>query len=1184
MADTPSTGNATPNQATPNDAETAQSTEETVQLAVAAAVEIASPGRGAEASVTVEAGRTYTLVDPVLRFTQDGGDLVVHWRDGGHTTLEDYLVFAQTDLPPALTLADGTVILFNQLVASIEGFNLGAIAPAAAAAAAQAAGGAYNTPFDNGTLGPEHGIKALLLGTELQFGLIEGLDELPPDVEAVNAPPLADDVLTPADRGEGGENIPTALSSALSQVFASGTIDFDTLLTVSSSFILVAEPFTEDGFVFITSPLAPGDDPSTAFFTVGKTNSFFTSSAALGVNFDGDTVTLTASGGGFFDLQSIDLAEASAGAPSVTFTGEVFGGGTVTQTFTLDGAAGAETFFFSSDFDDVVSVSWDQGTSTQHQFDNIVIDSVEPADVAFFKELTVDGIIGDSDLVVADFGGADDLTSLENLVFTLTSDPNYGFLIKITSGGDVSFLTIGDTFTSTDTMFWVATQDQVDAFLTANELEVLPDATFTYSVTDADGATADATVTITKNVPTVTSNATVLLDDDALSGGNPGGTGDDADAANTSGTLGFSFGADGAGSIAYLTSGPPTDFSYVLSGSSLLVKQGTTTVLTITLNTTTGAYTVTQNATIDHVAGSDENNQVFTIKYLVTDSDGDTVEGTLTVNVDDDTPVAGTPQTTILANSLSNSATADLDFSIGADAPGTFDLTKALATDGSQATLGDGNDVFGFVPAGGTTVVQLTSDGTNLVWHENDGTGTLPDGSWSAVLTGTTGDQAAFEAATVFTVSVNSDGTYTVTLDDTLQLDGAFTTFTVDLGVSGGNNIQLFIFDSTAADVNTEGTTNGISDGIPDGSTIMVLATAEKSDGTPGTVNSSNQGMGVSQGAKINVNDVSGTNISEKLSLFFGEPVDPALIGSDNEADSDFVSSPLILVKITFDSLDGGDFAIVAVFVLDDPDTAGDQSRTIFFKVAGLGSGSAAASDEVLTIQQGTDGSGNLGGDGSEATPFVVDMTGGTGTTFVDGDFFHLDFTSDVSTDSSYRVQSVEGIDTTTGFDIDTTFTAKATDGDGDSVTDTFDVTFDARDVMEGTSGDDVIVGDGGAQTLIGGGGDDILTGSTGDDVFKYTDATNDGDDTILDFVNADGDEVDLDALFDALGAGTADARAALVDITGNVLTIDGNSGTGGNQPIADFSITFAGTSDTFTDQFGFTDAQLQALGIDVGS
>ncbi len=184
MADTPSTGNtsATVDPTAPTTTE--ESSERTVQLAqAAAAVEIASPGRGAEDLIAVEAGRTYELVDPVLRFTQDSGNLVVHWRGGGHTTLEDYLVLAQTDLPPALTLADGSVISFDQLVASIEGFDLGAIAPAAGPAAGQAAGGAFNTPFDGGDIGEGPGVTDLLGNTFLEFGLIEGLEELPPVVE-----------------------------------------------------------------------------------------------------------------------------------------------------------------------------------------------------------------------------------------------------------------------------------------------------------------------------------------------------------------------------------------------------------------------------------------------------------------------------------------------------------------------------------------------------------------------------------------------------------------------------------------------------------------------------------------------------------------------------------------------------------------------------------------------------------------------------------------------------------------------------------------------------------------------------------------------------------------------------------------------------------------------------------------
>ena len=84
-----------------------------------------------------------------------------------------------------------------------------------------------------------------------------------------------------------------------------------------------------------------------------------------------------------------------------------------------------------------------------------------------------------------------------------------------------------------------------------------------------------------------------------------------------------------------------------------------------------------------------------------------------------------------------------------------------------------------------------------------------------------------------------------------------------------------------------------------------------------------------------------------------------------------------------------------------------------------------------------------------------------------------------------------------------------------------------------------------------------------------------DDKDTITDFTFADGDLVDLDALFDALGVAAGD-RPEDVNFASNVLTIDSDG---------DFSITFAGTSDTFADKTDFTTAaQLAALGIDVGA
>jgi len=147
------------------------------------------------------------------------------------------------------------------------------------------------------------------------------------------------------------------------------------------------------------------------------------------------------------------------------------------------------------------------------------------------------------------------------------------------------------------------------------------------------------------NVPFTFENPVVLLDDDALANGNPGGLGDDADSVFATGTLGFGYGLDGIGSVLLSTTGLslPTGFSASVSadGLEMIISQGDTDVLRVTLSdTTSGQYTVEQLAAIDHPApGASEENLQFTLGYQVTDADGDSAFGTLSVNVDDDTPV-----------------------------------------------------------------------------------------------------------------------------------------------------------------------------------------------------------------------------------------------------------------------------------------------------------------------------------------------------------------------------------------------------------------------------------------------------------------------------------------------------------------------------------------------------------------
>jgi hypothetical protein len=239
------------------------------------------------------------------------------------------------------------------------------------------------------------------------------------------------------------------------------------------------------------------------------------------------------------------------------------------------------------------------------------------------------------------------------------------------------------------------------------------------TVTDGDGDTSTDSVGIGDDInfdddgPAVSANSTVLLDDDALTGGNPGGTDDDVNAANASGTLGHDFGQDGAGTVAYLTSGAPTGFTYVADGTSLLVKQGTTTVLTLTMVAATGAYSVVQNNPILHTTGLNENNQAFTISYRVTDGDGDTADGTLGINVDDDTPVVTAKSSLVYANSSNGAALTDIG--------GTGVFAYSIGADKHVVPYSASNSDFQSVALTGVTVGANAITNKSVTWaSEND--------------------------------------------------------------------------------------------------------------------------------------------------------------------------------------------------------------------------------------------------------------------------------------------------------------------------------------------------------------------------------------------------------------------------------------------------------------------------------
>jgi large repetitive protein len=512
-----------------------------------------------------------------------------------------------------------------------------------------------------------------------------------------------------------------------------------------------------------TYTLTDGDsDSDTATLTITLTDAAPSTGRNLDVLLDDDALTDGNPGGIGDDVDAANVAGTLAGSGgdgALTWAFQLTGapsgfayvagpagsvlvqqGGTTVLTITLNGATGAYTVTQNAAIDhatlgdennsgftlgySITDADGDQANGTlsinvdddtplaNSDVDSIVSGSSAPATGNVITDAEGDG---GEDFVGADGGGA------------IVAITGFG------GAGAVGGTTIGEygrlTINADGSYSYVRNSG------TPGNVEDI----FTYTLTDGDGDTITSTLTIIieDERPIVGPNAAVLLDDDVLANGNTGGTGDDTDAANVTGTLSGS-GGDGALTWALQLSGAPSGFSYVAGpAGSVLVQQGGTTVLTITLNAATGAYTVTQNAPIQHAAGNDENNQGFTLNYTVSDVDGDSTPGTLTIDVDDDTPVVSVngeaPFLVVDETSLTTNDTQDLS--------GLFSTPPQYGADGA----GSVTYALGAVAGPSGLIDTLTGQAVNLAMN-----GAVVEGR-------TTG------GALVFTVSVDASGN--VTLD-----------------------------------------------------------------------------------------------------------------------------------------------------------------------------------------------------------------------------------------------------------------------------------------------------------------------------------------------------------------------------------------------------------------------------------
>ncbi|MFO2978605.1 DUF5801 repeats-in-toxin domain-containing protein, partial [Legionella pneumophila serogroup 3] len=257
---------------------------------------------------------------------------------------------------------------------------------------------------------------------------------------------------------------------------------------------------------------------------------------------------------------------------------------------------------------------------------------------------------------------------------------------------------------------------------------------------DGDTATASASLDLGGNVkfdddgPTVGS-ISLVADEDNLPRGNNDTASGDAAQSNLTGTLPVNFGADGAGSIDFQgmhgmsavigndnitynwNAGTNTLTAYRTGGTL-----GVNDVFKIVVNPTTGQYTFTLLAAINHHAVADNTEGLVdpfvNLNYRVIDGDGDTAIGTLKVTIDDDVPKAITPEEGFVTNQAGIVRTFDLDFdanidnNVGADQLGT--ITFSGITNG-QVVTGTVDGVPNQTLTSGGSAIHYYVSGNNVV-------------------------------------------------------------------------------------------------------------------------------------------------------------------------------------------------------------------------------------------------------------------------------------------------------------------------------------------------------------------------------------------------------------------------------------------------------------------------------------
>jgi hypothetical protein len=538
--------------------------------------------------------------------------------------------------------------------------------------------------------------------------------------DGVDSDPDGDTLTVIAVDGDGG-NVDTqiALGNGLLTVNANGTYSFDPNGGYES---LGVGESTSESFTYTISDGNGGTDTATVTIVINGVND-----APDAIDNDYSTDSESSVNGNIVSDETGDGVDSDPDGDTLTVISVDGDGGNVDTQIALGNglltvnADGSYTFDPNGGYE-----SLGAGESTSESFTYTISDGNGGTDTATVT-IVINGVNDAPDAIDNDYTTDEDTPVNGNIVTDETgdgvdSDPDGDTLTVIAVDGDGGNV---DTQIALGNGLLTVNANGTYSFDPNGGYESLgvgesTSESFTYTISDGNGGTDTATVTIVINGvndgPSISATATAVVSEEGLPGGIPDtvGTDDTTDSITANGSFTVSD-PDGDALTVVFNSAPAdgfltvdgADINWSGVGTQTLTGTGGGTTITLTIDNT-GAYTVAIDGPVDHANGAIEDDLDFNVGVLVSDGNGGSATGTLTVTIEDDSPIAGV-DFLLVSNSLGTS-NGDMMPEFGADG--------GTVTGVSADNLPDGFSISSQSTDGGGVITTVISNADNTASFE----------------------------------------------------------------------------------------------------------------------------------------------------------------------------------------------------------------------------------------------------------------------------------------------------------------------------------------------------------------------------------------------------------------------------------------------------------------------------------